>query len=65
MAVYAEAGLLSAPAYSTQGITLGSAYAAPAIAHGPLISTPVLAHAAPTLIKAAPSVDYVVSTDSL
>ncbi|KAJ8918350.1 hypothetical protein NQ315_008044 [Exocentrus adspersus] len=64
-----QAGLLAAPAISTHGLALGHAAIAPAYAsaYAPAIATHTYAApaylkapiAAPALVKAAPSVDYV------
>jgi hypothetical protein len=55
-----QAGLLPAAAISTHGLALGPALApAPALYGSTLLKAPL---AAPALVKAAPSVDYVVST---
>ncbi|KAJ8968022.1 hypothetical protein NQ317_005454 [Molorchus minor] len=57
-----QAGLLGAPAYSTHGLALGPALYGPAAhAAAPVYAAPAYPaiHAAPAIVKAAPSVDYV------
>lgn len=66
-----QAGFLGAPAISTHGLALGPALAAPAYAThayaAPAIAAPAIFKApiaAPALVKAAPSIDYVASIKS-